>query len=297
MQRFNRERCVWVLLNHPNVLPCYGITYDINRRPSLISPYCREGDASKYLKKHPNADRMAIVRRIYTVPRPSLIAVFQVKGIAAGLKYLHSQNVVHGDLKLVSSSALDLNPTRTTAHVLPFQRNVVIDVDNSIVTPRICDFGRSEIRDTTGFTTWSAIGTTVYMAPEFLEGCDGSQDHNPEAQKPMIKLTFEMDVYSFAMVTLEVCHASSICSKWAANLVLFAEWISVQILSGKTPLFDMNRYKVGMAVMDGQRPMFYKHNCPSLTPGMRALIDQCWLHTPAQRLKMPEIVRRLGAGL
>ena len=76
--------------------------------------------------------------------------VFQVIGIGEGLKYMHSWNVVHGDLKGV---------------------NVLISGTASDPIPVLCDFGLSKISDIPGFTT-VVQGTTNWMAKELLGESD-----------------------------------------------------------------------------------------------------------------------------
>jgi len=78
----NRECIVWLRLNHPNILPFYGIEDSLDASPALISPLCTFGDIENYLKLYPNADRFKILI-----------------GVASGLEYLHGERVVHGDIK------------------------------------------------------------------------------------------------------------------------------------------------------------------------------------------------------
>jgi len=107
----------------------------------------------------------------------------QIIGVARGLEYLHSKDVVHGDLK---------------------GHNVLMDDGG---TPRLCDFGRSKFIDHRGFTT-SFAGSARYMAPEltaaesdldFEEGASGA----PANEIPP-NLTKATDVFALSMVALEI---------------------------------------------------------------------------------------------
>ncbi|KAJ6506856.1 kinase-like domain-containing protein [Mycena sanguinolenta] len=81
------------------------------------------------------------------------------------LKNLHSQDIVHRDLK---------------------PSNVLIDDDG---TALIADFGISRVLDVSGYTT-ASVGTRLYIAPELRES--------------RVRTTKKTDVYSFAILTLEV---------------------------------------------------------------------------------------------
>lgn len=97
-----------------------------------------------------------------------------ILGAAAGLEYLHSKDVVHGDLKV---------------------QNVLIDKQGNAC---ICDFGISRLLGSRGFTT-SSVGTAPYMAPELFFVIDAI-----DQIKTTPKTTKESDVYSFGLLALEI---------------------------------------------------------------------------------------------
>ncbi|KXN83012.1 RGS domain-containing serine/threonine-protein kinase A [Leucoagaricus sp. SymC.cos] len=137
----NREAVVWHKLKHENILPFLGLANDLGRFescPAMISPYCERGTISDYL------------RSIQPTPE---IRVRLIAGVAAGLEYLHSKDIVHGDIK---------------------PNNILI---GNMGQPLLCDFGRSKILALHGFTTKPA-GTIRYQAPESfnLETSDKRMD-------------------------------------------------------------------------------------------------------------------------
>ncbi|KAG7089824.1 hypothetical protein E1B28_011472 [Marasmius oreades] len=97
-----REAIVWRQLKHPNVLPFLGIYYldDTHRRLSLVSPWMEKGNLMEFLQ---------------ATPWKSVNHHLLASDVAAGLCYLHSMKIVHGDLKAVSavSCTLPLQPTNT----------------------------------------------------------------------------------------------------------------------------------------------------------------------------------------
>ncbi|KAJ7718241.1 kinase-like domain-containing protein [Mycena metata] len=157
MRRLRREMDVWSRLKHKNILPFIGVCYDLAPTPVLISPFYKSGHVGTYLKKH------------RTIKREGL-----VHDVAAGLDFLHANNIVHGDLKV---------------------QNVLVDKSG---TACICDFGISKILNRQGFTM-SNVGTAPYMAPELFFVVDGgSKEGSPPST------TKNSDVYSFGLLVLEI---------------------------------------------------------------------------------------------
>lgn len=95
IQIFCKEAVVWKRLTHPNILPLLGTTITPLQ---LVSDWMPGGDLPSYLKKNPNADQVGLVG-VLPVESPHANFRFQLSGIAEGLCYLHSCNVIHGDLK------------------------------------------------------------------------------------------------------------------------------------------------------------------------------------------------------
>ena len=114
-----------------------------------------------------------------------------------GLEYLHSQNIVHGDLKGVSSCVqlkVGSDPRGTKA-------NVLID---STYSARLADFGLTTIIDesTVGSATGGRgfKGTTRWMAPEILH--PDNFEFSGEMQKQLPSKS--TDIYALGMTILEV---------------------------------------------------------------------------------------------
>ncbi|KAF9789363.1 kinase-like protein [Thelephora terrestris] len=144
-----KEAVMWKHLEHNNIVPFLGITMEPFQ---LVSEWMSGGNLSEHIREHPDANRLGLVL-----------------GIAEGLHYLHSRNIIHGDLK---------GP------------NILVDDAGN---PRITDFGLATVTQNTD-TPRSGVDsrehTARWTAPEILSG----------------KGTYskEADVFSYAMVMIEV---------------------------------------------------------------------------------------------
>ncbi|KAG1764595.1 kinase-like domain-containing protein [Suillus placidus] len=83
-KRIRRELKVWLRLKHPTIVQLLGIAYVDPPLPALVSQWMSSGTLYIYLKEA-------------TVITFS-VKVGLAKGVADGLNYLHSENVIHGDL-------------------------------------------------------------------------------------------------------------------------------------------------------------------------------------------------------
>ncbi|KAJ7482316.1 kinase-like domain-containing protein, partial [Mycena galericulata] len=154
--QFCREALVWQHLQHPYILPLIGIDRE-TFSPSLcmVSPWMEHGTVLKYLKDHGHANVDKLLSEI-----------------AQGLQYLHSQNIVHGDLR----------------------------GSNILVTPEwsacLADFGLTSLSDATTAThTSHRAGSIRWMAPELID---------PERFGQRFLRTPASDVYAFGCVCLEL---------------------------------------------------------------------------------------------
>ncbi|KAF8155305.1 kinase-like domain-containing protein [Mycena galopus ATCC 62051] len=154
-RKFCREALIWKNLDHDYVLPFLGV--DSESFPGffcMVSPWMNRGSVVTS-KDGPEADRIPVL----------------MHEIAVGLQYLHSQNVVHGDLR---------------------GANILLDDQGHI---RLADFGLAVFADGPLAPT-NRGGSTRWMAPELLDPSSCGLE--------VFQRTFASDVYSFACVCLEM---------------------------------------------------------------------------------------------
>ncbi|KAJ7682931.1 kinase-like domain-containing protein, partial [Mycena rosella] len=162
LQQFCREALVWQRLHHKYVLRLIGI--DRESFPSsfcMVSPWMKHGHVLKYLAEHGRDDVDKLLLQV-----------------AKGLAYLHSMNIVHGDLRGTNI--------------------LVSDACNAC----LADFGLTTVVDTTSTTnaaltsTANHAGSARWFAPELIQptsfGCE------------KFMRTTASDVYAFACVCLEL---------------------------------------------------------------------------------------------
>ncbi|KAF9231205.1 kinase-like protein, partial [Melanogaster broomeanus] len=156
-----RELKVWAGLQHINVVPLLGVVSGFGLLPAMVSPWFKNGSLSSYLARDKEMD---------ISDKEHLLC-----GIAAGLGYLHSQKVVHGDLH---------------------SDNVLVDDDG-----RACltDFGLSLIVqefEGTSYLKSSVCGAIRFADPELVR--------RAHANSNIVYPTKPSDIYSFGGLMLHV---------------------------------------------------------------------------------------------
>ncbi|KAJ7321543.1 kinase-like domain-containing protein [Mycena albidolilacea] len=161
-----KEAFVWQYARHKNVVPFLGV--DITTFPSkaMVSPWMPLGSVLSYMGQHSPSCSRALTSK-------------QLDDVIQGLVYLHSIDIVHGDL---------------------CGRNILIDKDGRA---RLTDFGLAGFIDSqTSVKSSTRGGSTRWMAPELILPPPGGR----------FERTPESDVLAFGCFSCEV-RLSSPCSK------------------------------------------------------------------------------------
>ncbi|CUA72981.1 MAP kinase kinase kinase mkh1 [Schizosaccharomyces pombe 972h-] [Rhizoctonia solani] len=146
----SREIHTWNKCNHVNVLPLLGLAL-FRGRIATLSPWIQNGTLQEYLKKHPDVDRCRLSTQV-----------------CDGVAYLHSIDIIHGDLK---------------------GDNVLISDDgNALLT----DFGSADIKNRTLTFT------------QLMDQCGWTMRWGaPELLQEIVLPSKESDIYALGMTILE----------------------------------------------------------------------------------------------
>ena len=157
------SRLASIVQHHPNVVLVHGLWCGNpanelpNDQPALVMELCST-NLWKYLNEKKDKGNMVLF---------SLHSKLEIlRDVAAGMIYLHSVQIVHGDLKAI---------------------NILLNVKGSeVVAAKVADFGQARVLDPDTLRHITAIrGRSDIMPPEVKD----SQDQ--------VELTMAVDVFSF----------------------------------------------------------------------------------------------------
>jgi hypothetical protein len=86
---------MWNRRPHPNILPLLGVS---DEDFTMVSEWMEHGNIRQFVLTRPDVNRPSVVSRP-TLQRFLLCLFPQLLGATDGLIYLHSHNLIHGDLK------------------------------------------------------------------------------------------------------------------------------------------------------------------------------------------------------
>ncbi|KAG2140933.1 kinase-like domain-containing protein [Suillus bovinus] len=171
-------------LKHANLLPCLGITQGFGPLPAIVSPWMHKGSLTMFLER--DFQQLTLTRMLQIL-----------KDVASALQYLHSKNIVHGDL--------------TGNNILINDNGDAFVADQGILI--LC----AELHGT------SYIRSNVrWAAPENFEV--------PEDDKSTSLPQLASDIYSFGCIMLQVFTGKVPYSEFRSD-----HQVTVQILRGRKP--------------------------------------------------------------
>lgn len=177
-RRLIRESNAWLDLDHRHVQQYYGHCGGLALTIALISPLRENGNIIDFLATTKYTARQCGPEQCEPGKCAAAVRFKLVTEIADGLLYLHSEDLVHGDLHC---------------------GNVLID-DNGCAL--LTDFGRSKKKQEEGYSTKFFAGSTRHLAPEFFLD-ENADDEDSEVKQDCI-FGNPTDIYAFSMVCFEV---------------------------------------------------------------------------------------------
>ena len=132
--------------------------------------------------------------------------------VAKGLKYLHSYEVVHGNLKGVRFFSYYPDPELNSI----LKADILIDENGAA---RLSDFGLASIANETLNDSTSEADSylsTRWMAPELLDPETSGIEYNKSSKAS--------DIYSFAMVVIEASRPGAWLMFQLVTLILGFHW-------------------------------------------------------------------------
>lgn len=181
VQHLKREVLVWNRVSHPLVARFHGVAFlTPHARPALVFDWYDKGQAKQYLQDKTLPQKLDVIR-----------------DVACAIVYLHSLNIVHGDIK---------------------GSNVLISDDGH---PVVIDFGLSRIIGyTTGYTTSSMPGSIRWQAPELLQPTSSPKDRSKAS-----------DIWAFGCTVYELLSGTVPFASYQSTYTLVSS-----IIMGLNPL-------------------------------------------------------------
>ena len=129
MKKILYETNLMKRFNHQNITKILEVFHD-EEYMLIIMEYINGGNLFNFVKKRRKLSEK--------------MAKFLFRQIILGIKHIHSQKIVHRDIKL---------------------ENIIIDLNNTV---KICDFGIGKVLYSTDELLYDKCGTPMYMAPEII---------------------------------------------------------------------------------------------------------------------------------
>jgi serine/threonine protein kinase len=236
---FMRECSLLCGLAHPNIIKFFGVSFERKTgRLVLVTEFCPRSLFSLVF----SSDEIVF---------PKVLSI--CLGVARGLQYLHSQKLVHRDIKF---------------------DNVLLDEHDH---PKICDFGLSRLIHSDRVNSMTQmtgqVGTPAFLAPELMMTSSAMAANN-------------VDVYSFGVL---LCCMCSRTMPYAEYNNMNCYQLLMRIMEGLRPVLPLDadaynqrlagRKVVGKDVANDvnvEPEIIYSKQVQNIPTAYLVLIQECW---------------------
>lgn len=175
-EMIKRELSIFAKTSHPTILPFRGVSltnFEAEAYPTIFTELMANGSLGDMLRN----ERAGKAPESWTVTKKMI----NIYGVCKGLEFLHSQQIIHRDVK---------------------PDNVLLDEN---LWPRITDFGLSSIVTTSGKEKNMSGGTPVFIAPEIYT-------NSP--------FGYKVDVYAFGMMLYQMIGLKEPFAEFKKNMFM-----------------------------------------------------------------------------
>ncbi|KAF9645564.1 kinase-like protein [Thelephora ganbajun] len=254
--KFRREVVAWRHLRHPHILPLIGVILE-RHRFAMVSKWMDHGNINEFIKNNKGANRVQLLI-----------------DAANGLEYVHSINMVHGDLK----GANILINQGLRACLVDFGLSTIVGVERRAAA----NASSILVASKESLMSFTAGGTVRWMSPELLDPDRfGITDDRP---------TKKSDCYALGMVMYEVCADTTVPT------FAMVQPIHCQVLCGNAPYCEItNEGALINTIMRGDRPQKPKGaEDLGFTKGLWEIIQRCWLADASERPDVKDVLFQLN---
>ena len=265
-------------INHPNIIKLYEVFHD-DVNYYLINDYCSEGELCKYLidfKKFPEV----IVRKL-------------MYDIFSAVSYLHSNGIIHGDIKLENltidcnavSEKNEISRKNSSVSETSFQEALNIEYYNNISSNNSTDNNSENNNNNNNIVNNNTDKNLDLCLLQNLQKYDLKLiDFGCSKIFSVKKNNFNDDnIGTITYTAPEVLknNYTEKCDIWSCGVIMYL------LLTGEFPFYGITEEQIKNKILRGKF-CFYNRLFKNISYEAKDLIRQCFLYDPNKRISTKE---------